>query len=229
MTDDLHEIQASICRELLFRNGSSFSALNQVDIPNDHFSYHLRQLLKQGIITKKDHKYYLTQTGKTFVSKLDIDRLVIEKQGTVSVAVTAKKVIRGQTKILIQQRLKEPFYGYYGFINGKVRFGESSKACAQRELKEETGLTGDPQILCVYHKRRGPNERQIKLDNFFLVYLIKQPHGKLVNTIEGRNYWLTEDQIYKLKIFPGFISALKIVITEKYTPYFEEYIQLDNI
>ena len=113
------------------------------------------------LIEKKNNKYFLTQTGKVFASKLDVDQLVMEKQATLSVAVTAKKIIKRKTHYLMQQRLKEPFFGYYGFINGKVRFGESSKETAKRELKEETGLSGNPEILCVYHKMRGPNKKSI--------------------------------------------------------------------
>ena len=229
MKSDLHEVQASILRELLFNNGTNFAALNKMDITNDHFTFHIKRLIAEGIIDKQEKLYFLTQKGKAFASRLDIDGLVIERQGTPGVAVTAKKIIKGETHYLIQQRLKEPFYGYYGFINGKIKFGESSFNTAKRELFEETGLTGKPEILCVYHKMRGPSENQIKLDNFFFVYLIKHPKGMLIDTKEGKNNWYTIEEIKKLQTFPGFVSVLEVVRSEKYTPYFEEYIKLKNI
>lgn len=229
MNDKLHEVQASILRELLFANGSNFASLNKLGLTNDHFTFHIQRLQKEGIIEKKDGKYYLTQKGKTYASKLDVDRLVMERQGTPGVAVTARKVIKGRVHYLIQQRLKEPFYGCHGFINGKIRFGDTSLQTAKRELKEETGLTGKPEILCVYHKIRGPKRSEIKLDNFFFVYIVRNPKGKLKDTIEGKNYWLTVDQIKKLKTFPGFESVLEVVQKGKYEPYWEEYIKLDNI
>ena len=43
-----------------------------------------------GIVSKVQDKYYLTQKGKTYASKLDIDALKMEKQGTLSIAITAK-------------------------------------------------------------------------------------------------------------------------------------------
>lgn len=229
MNNDLHKAQAIILRELLFNNGTSFTSLNKLGLDTYHFNFHLKRLISEGYVEKKDKKYFFTQAGKTFASKLDIDGLKMERQGTASVAVTAKKKINGITHYLLQQRLKEPFYGYHGLINGKIRFGETSEQTAVRELKEETGLTGTPEILCVYHKIRGPKPTEIKLDNFFFVYMVKDAKGKLKNTIEGKNMWVTLPEIKKLQKFPGFDSLLKVLVSEKYTPYFEEYVKVDNI
>lgn len=229
MNNNLHKVQATILRELLFHNGANFSSLNKSGLTNDHFTFHINQLTKECIIEKKKSKYYLTQKGKVFASKLDVDALVMERQATLSVAVTAKKKIKGKTHLLIQQRLKEPFYGYYGFINGKVRFGETSKETAKRELKEETGLTGDPEIFCVFHKMRGPSKSAIKLDNLFFVYLTKNIKGTLKDTKEGKNFWFPEEKIKNLKTFPGFNHLLDLVIKGGPPTYWEEFIKLQNI
>jgi 8-oxo-dGTP pyrophosphatase MutT (NUDIX family) len=202
MNNDLHQIQASILKELLFNNGSNFTSLNKLGLSNDHFTFHIKRLLAEGIIEKRSRLYFLTQKGKTFASKLDVDALVIEKQGGPSVTVTAKKMIKGKPHYLVQQRLKEPFFGNFGFINGKIRFGEYSKDTANRELLEEAGLTGTPKILTVRHRIGGSSKGDIKLDNFFFVYLVKNPKGELHDTKEGKNFWKTMDEIKQLPLFP---------------------------
>lgn len=229
MKNDFHQVQASILRELLFHNGTNFASLNKLGLTNDHFTFHLKRLLEEGIVEKKGRKYSLTQEGKAYAHKLDVDSLVMEKQGTCTVAVTAKKAIRGKVHYLIQKRLKEPLYGYFGFINGKIRFGEFSKDTARRELTEETGLSGKPEFLMVAHKLRGPKRSEIKLDHFFFLYIVKSPKGKLKNTKEGKNYWMTLDKIKRLKTFPGFESYLAAVEKETFTPYFEHFIKVENI
>lgn len=103
----------------MFNNGTNFASLNKLGMSNDHFTFHLKRLTKEKVVKKENKKYFLTQKGKAFASKLDVDALTMEKQGSPGVTVTATKKINGVTHILVQQRLKEPFYGYYGFINGK--------------------------------------------------------------------------------------------------------------
>jgi ADP-ribose pyrophosphatase YjhB (NUDIX family)/predicted transcriptional regulator len=229
MNNELHEVQASILRELLFKNGTNFASLNKLGLTNDHFTFHINRLLKEEIIEKKGRAYFLTQKGKQFASKLDIDALVMEKFGTPGVAVTAQKMIKGVPHYLIQQRLKEPMYGFYGFVNGKIRFGEFSVDTAKRELKEETGLSGTPTFVTIHHRLRGPVRSEIKLDHFFFVYIAKNPKGKLKDTKEGKNYWMTVEEIKKLKTFPGFEYSLNAVLSEKPSAYMENYIQVDEI
>ena len=49
-------------------------------------------------------------------------------------------------KFLAQQRLKQPFYGFWGRPTGKVGWGETILETAARELMEETGLTADLRV-----------------------------------------------------------------------------------
>lgn len=230
MHQDLHKVQASILRELLFANGTNFAALNKLGLENHHFTFHIKRLTAEGIVEKKGNKYYLTQKGKLYANKLDVDSLDMEKFGTPSVAVTARRVINGQVHYLVHHRLKEPFYGYYGFVNGKIRFGEYSKDTARRELQEETGLTGTPRILFIGHKMRGPARNDIRLDHYFFLYIVDEPKGKMKDTIEGKNYWKTLAELKKLKTFHGFkyyISALDN--TSDTIHYLERYIRVKEI
>lgn len=229
MKKDLHQVQASILRELLFHNGTNFASLNKTGIPNDHFTFHIKQLIKGGIVEKSGKLYCLTQAGKLYANKLDIFKLKMEQFGTPSVAITATKIIKGEIHYLIQQRLKEPLYGYYGFINGKVKFGEFAEETAARELLEETGLIGKPKILAVQHRLRGPSRDNIKLDHYFFICIIDNPKGKIKDTEEGKNYWKTKKEIDKLRTFPGFNHSLKVATKGKPVPYEEMFIKVENI
>ncbi len=230
MNKELHEVQASILRELLFQhNGTNFTSLNKLGITNDHFTFHIKQLVKQGVVEKKGKLYVLTQKGKQYAGKLDIFELKMEQFGTPGVAVTATKISGGKVYYLIQQRLKEPLYGYHGLVTGKIRFGEFSIETAKREFLEETGLSGDPAFIAIHHRVRGPKRSEIKLDNFFFVYLIENPKGKLKSTKEGKNFWKTVDEIKKLNTFPGFEHTLNAVINKKHDAYLETFVKVENI
>lgn len=229
MTTDFHPVQAGILRELLFHNGAKFASLNKLRLTNDHFAFHLKRLLAEGFVEKMGSKYFLTQPGKIVAGTLDTESLKTEGWGKASVAVTVKKTIKGETHILLQQRLKEPFFHYHGFINGKIRYGDTSEETAVRELKEETGLTGKPKLLGIFHKLRGPSRKEVKLDNYFFLYLVKNPEGKLINTAEGKNFWILPEEIKKYQTFPGFDKYWNTIVTEKFHPYSEIFIKVDRI
>lgn len=229
MENNLHEVQAHILKELLFHNGANFASLNKTGLTNDHFTFHIKRLLKEEIVEKKGKLYYLTQKGKQYAGKLDIYGMKMEKFGTPSVAVTAIKIIKGKKHFLIQQRLKEPLYGYFGFINGKVKFGEFVGETAKRELKEETGLDGEVELVAIQHRFRGPSREDVKLDHYFFIFVAKNVKGKLIDTEEGKNFWKTEDEILKMNTFPGFDESLYVVTHKKYEFFKEKFIEVKEI
>lgn len=50
---------------------------------------------------------------------------------------------KGKKQYLVQTRLKDPFFGYHGYVTGKIRWGEKILEAAKRELLEETGMTAE--------------------------------------------------------------------------------------
>lgn len=230
MIKDLHEVQASILKKLLFNNGSHFSALNSLEIDSNHFNFHLKEMVKLGFIEKKDSLYYLTQLGKQHAGMLDTDTLKFERIGKITVAVWCKRDVNGKVEYLMQQRLKEPFFEWWGNISGKVRFGNTTEETAIRELEEEAGLSGEPIFLGIRHSIKGSSPTEPTLDNYFFNYLFINPIGELISTPEGRNLWMVEEEITKLEHrFHGFDEYLQILKSEKVTPYKETFTKVDSI
>ena len=112
----LHSVQAKILRELLFKPQARFSELNLTELTNDHFTFHVNQLLEIGLIEKVDKKYTLTTIGKEFANRMDTDTAKLERQAKTAVLVICVRKNRSKTECLVQQRLKQPFYGFYGFV-----------------------------------------------------------------------------------------------------------------
>ncbi|MFZ1300982.1 MAG: NUDIX hydrolase [Candidatus Microsaccharimonas sp.] len=191
----IHQIQTSILRELLFLPEARFTDLkNKTELESDHFKFHIAKLLDSGYIEKNDSgNYVLTVLGKEYANKLDTDRNTIERQPKSAVII----VLQDGDKLLVQERLKHPYFGFWGYPGGKIRWGETIIQAAQRELLEETGLTATIVYKGVYHELvKSVETGEIIEDKIFHVVNARQPKGAMFEVFEGgRNQWMTVDEL----------------------------------
>jgi len=159
--NEIHPIQVNILLKLLFNPTARFSQLNVLTAPTDQFSFHLKKLLEIGLIEKDGRNYQLSVKGKEFANRFDTDRLVPERQAKVAVGVVGIRMRIDSTEYLIQQRLKQPYYGFFGLVTGKVRWGETTEETAKREFKEETGLSADFKLVGIEHKLDYSMEKEL--------------------------------------------------------------------
>ncbi len=219
----LHPAQAALLRELLFKPEARFSELNVTDLTNDHFNFHVRTLVEMALIEKQPHnRYRLTDRGKEFANRFDSDGTYstqVERQAKVGVAISCVKEEKSVTKYLIQQRLKQPFYGFYGFMTGKIRWGESVYDAAKRELEEETGLSATLTLVGVKHKTDTSVTNKLLEDKYFFVFRGDNVQGQLIESFEGgRNIWLTKEEIAQLpEVFHDLPEGLALVDSNNLT------------
>lgn len=197
--ENLHPVQMHILCELLFRPIALFTDLNMDGMTSDHFSYHIRELLKRQFVVKLIKGYTLTDEGKEFANRMDTDTQTMEKQPKVSVVLCPYRVRDGITEYAIHTRLKEPYYGYTGFMTGKVRYGETVVEAAQRELYEEMRLSGTCTPLYVLHEMVYDKTGKMLEDKFFNAVLVHDIVGELLEIFEGgRNKWVTREEFFRL-------------------------------
>jgi 8-oxo-dGTP pyrophosphatase MutT (NUDIX family) len=213
----IHDFQISILRVLLFTPKARFSDLNKVGVTNDHFTFHVNHLIKEGLIKKTNGKYSLTDNGKEFANRMDTDSLKLERQAKIGIALHAVRIKNGKTEILVHLRLKEPFYGWYGSHSGKVRWGESPIDCARREFREETGLTGKFTHKEIVHYFHYHKDGRLLEDKYFWVFRVDDVSGKLKAKVpEGENIWMNEEKFRKLKnTFASFDEIAEALNTKK--------------
>lgn len=218
----IHDFQISILRELLFKPEARFRDLNKVAVTNDHFSFHINHLLKEGLIKKSNGKYSLTDEGKEFANRMDTDSLKLERQAKLGVAIHAVRVKNGKTEYLVHRQLKEPFYGWYGSHSGKIRWGETPLQTAKREFLEESGLTGKFSLKGIVHYHHFHKDGRLLEDKYFWVYRVDNVKGKLKEKVpEGENLWLTESQYLKIKNVFATVSEVKEMTSSKKLVYID--------
>lgn len=198
----LHPAQASILRELLYKPEARFSELNITGLTNDHFTFHVQQLVVAELVTKTDDgRYALTPQGKEFANRFDTDTqtVKVEKQAKIGVNICCIKRENDKLYFLLQQRLKQPYFGHWGFITGKIKWGEKVYETAARELEEEAGLKADLTLMSVKHKMDYDQNEQLLEDKFFFRFLGENVQGDLLPEIAGgKNAWVSEEDIKTL-------------------------------
>lgn len=211
--NEIHPIQVNILLVLLFRTKARFSRLNTLKAPSDQFNFHLKELVKATLIEKSGNLYQLTIKGKEFANRFDTQKLIPERQAKVAVLVCCVKKEGNTFKYLVQKRLKQPYFGFHGFLTGKIRWGETAYEGAARELKEETGLEGKVELVGIKHKMDYSEKKELLEDKFFFTFKASNLSGKLIEKFDGgENLWLTEREIYDLhNLFDGVDATLEMV------------------
>lgn len=223
---ELHPVQANILKVLLFKKHARFSELNATKMQTDHFTFHVKRLVEIGFIEKtEDDTYTLTIEGKHIAGRLDTDTVQIEKQAKLSARMICVKEENGIKKYLLQQRLKQPYYGEIGTLGGKIRWGEEVLEAGARELKEESGLEGDMKIAGIYHKMDYDENGNFLDDKYFFIIKVENLKGKLIEEVEGgKNLWLTkEETITNPNVFPNIPEFISIIEQEEVSFYEHKY------
>jgi 8-oxo-dGTP pyrophosphatase MutT (NUDIX family) len=222
---ELHPAHVAILHVLLFRPDARFAELQKAsELTSDHFNFYLKQLLDEKFVAKNARgAYHLTQKGKEFANRFDTDERKVERQPKVAVCLMIR---RDDGKQLLQQRLKQPYYGYWGRPTGKIRWGETILEAGARELMEETGLEADLEFEEVYHKMDYNKETgELLEDKIFFVIGGTSARGELIEEFEGgRNAWMTQEEYeaQPLSFGGNFAKPDELSIREKNHEYASE-------
>ena len=192
-----------------------FNALMQhTGHTSDTFKFHVQKLLKLGYIAKLDSSgYALTTSGKEFANVLDESDGRPKKQPKLSVLiVAARQEPTGGRQFLLQQRLRNPYYGFWNEITDAVRWGESFEQAAARVLLRQTGLGADFTVRGMRRIRDyGSTPRGLLEDKLFVIVEATNIRGEQHNEYAGgTNAWLTLEELRRQeKYFPSTLEIIE--------------------
>ncbi len=226
----IHDSQTLILRHLLFVPEAGFSELQKLtDLTSDHFNFHVKKLVENQYVEKINGKYTLTVKGKEYANRLDTDENEVERQPKISVVLVVERSKNDRREFLAQQRLKQPYYGFWGRLGGKVRWGESFEEAATRELKEETDLDADFVFKMIFRKRdyRKSNGDLLE-DKVFVIMYTNNATGTLMKEFEGgKNQWMTQEEFSQQdKTFESARDFIDLV--DKNIPYHAQEYTYDD-
>lgn len=127
-----HHIQAEIFAKLRASSSLRYRDLKDPSLESSQFMYHLKELIKIGLVEKFDRgKYRLSKKGMSLAQHFSSEKNTL-RQGVLSYTMI---YIRSESgKWLLVKRKKQPYYGYYAALSGKIHIGESLEQSAVREV-----------------------------------------------------------------------------------------------
>ena len=197
---DLHATQISILRTLRHAEQARYSELMRpLNIESDSFKFHIRKLLKHGMIEKNDAgKYQLTISGKVFANSLDKNSKTFRRQPKVSLLMVVQSTNdEGQHVYLVQRRLRNPHWGFQGFLSGPLLWGDDAAAAADNELHKQSSLTANFETSGFIRQRDYRTfSSDVLEDVLFQIMVATVPYQDLDNSYtRGQNSWMNYEQL----------------------------------
>ncbi len=208
-----HHIQKSIVYDLAFAESLRFSDLKPDDMENKAFTYHLKKVMKAGLVQKLDDgRYTLTMKGRR-VGKGALKKESRLLDRAYSILLLAVRNIEDDAWLLYK-RQTQPLLGLKGFMQAQPVAETDARSTAQKTCFEETGLTVDFQVhghgyFRVY--RAGELESFIH----FTLLLGQNPTGKLLETAESAGYfWQQTPNFESPDMLPNIRTLHKMCASE---------------
>lgn len=136
-----HYIQKDIVYTLAFSDGMRFGELKPDGLENKAFDYHLKKVVRAGLVEKtEDGLYRLTSEGKRVgisASRKQLDRL---DQARSTLLLAPRRASDGAW--LLMRRKAQPLIGLRGFMNARPTAEQEIVRTAEQVCREQTGLAG---------------------------------------------------------------------------------------
>lgn len=194
----MHKTQKILLRRLLAEGKQKYSVLTRGYSYEENVVFHLKQLVNNKFITKKDGYYSLTRQGVNKITSYDLP--LLEDTGFKSFLVGFSCDCRGEYLIKSHPQAEEDFFN---FPSGQPRFGEHIDKALVRIFKFNTGITISPKnfkFLSIHLKTIRSKEGEVIFDDAFSIYEVEITKGqKEKMKLHEQIRWIPLQQIKNLK------------------------------
>lgn len=215
MSDKTHAVQAKILYTLRHVTRARYSELMRpTGLDGDRFKYHLQSLVRKKYVQKdSDGMYELTSEGKGFANRLNEETGYTVEGPKASMLLLVRSRANNQIHYLAHQRLREPFFGFWGIASTPVVRGTLLCEAAARELNKQTGIGAMFRVVGVERVIDTTPTGSILEDKLFSLLVADvedcpAPH----DWHGGKSVWLTrEELLMKTRLFPTTALTLQMI------------------
>jgi ADP-ribose pyrophosphatase YjhB (NUDIX family) len=210
-----HHIQKRIFNRLVGATSMRYSELRPKELEANLFMYHLKELIKMGLVEKGESGYTLTKNGRSTATRFSIREQGIRIMPS-TISVIALRAEDGDW--LLYRRKRQPYIDSLGFPSGKIHLGDKLIDAAYRELDEKCGYVRDEVDLTYRGVFNLVEHEPNNLKNHIIghVWTGKVKEKKVFQNHAGETFW-GDWEAYAYK---EFIPGIKEIITALERPEF---------
>jgi len=176
--------------------------------------YHLKGLIKDGLVEKTDSAYRLSAKGMQFAGTFSLKTGKTRLQPKILSAVVCQNEAG---EYLFARWCRQPNIGLVSFPHGMVHFGESIFEMAALELAEKAGLAADLTYAGEVYVRGMRGE---EVDRHMLVHVFRASNLRPGREAEVRpevceSFWAPLDSLQPEEFVPGFYEIAQLVQTQR--------------
>lgn len=218
-----NDIQKSILKKFMYNGNLKYNQIWDKDLCNSNkFDYHLKLLIRQNLIRKKDDFYELTPGGCQLIGSMDGDKIEVKKKPIACVFIMGYDSVHD--KILVNIRKKQPFMDHLGIPGGKIELGNTVYDEAKREFLEETGLSGDLKLKLITNYITYDEETEEIITHIFGYFFVAiNCIGDLIEkNREGENMWMDFEDAKSHKKYLDNDFYMKVLLDKNENIIFKE-------
>jgi len=207
----LREEREKIFELFIKKHKLRFSEIEkEIKIRSNHLNYHLKKMIEEDLLEKKDGNYKLTTEAEKIMPFFA--HLTGKEQGPLTIIAAA---IMKDGKICLLKREKRPYKGYWGMIGGKVMMNETIKEATLREVKEETCLDCKfDKLVAVLNERVVENGEVKHAFNIFFCKVIAES-DEFACSDEGELKWFSMNKLPS-NIIPSDRLMIKDLLNKEF-------------
>ena len=138
LTTVKHHIQKHIIDVLMYVEIGRFKDLRPPRTDTNLFSYHLKTLIKLGLVKKVEGGYTLTTNGLSYADRVSTEKKVVRMQPKI---ISMLLIQNSEGDVLLQRRRKQPYINAWTLPYGKIHIEDVTlEASGQREVEEKLGI-----------------------------------------------------------------------------------------
>ncbi|QHN42664.1 hypothetical protein GII36_02225 [Candidatus Mycosynbacter amalyticus] len=205
-----HHIQKAIVYALAFSDAMRFGELKPDELENKAFDYHLKKVVKAGLVEKTaEGLYRLTSEGKRVgisASRKQLERL---DQARSTLLLAPRRASDGAW--LLMRRKAQPLIGLRGFMNARPTAEQQIVRTAEQVCREQTGLAG---MFVVHGDGYFRTYRGGELESFihFTLLVCNDIQGELhQNSSLAEYYWDTDPDWLAPDMLPSTQTLRKML------------------